>query len=220
MKSSPAWLKRVWMGSNVFTPNIPRLSRSITWKSPTVSSCWLPVVRIAMGLAKANHSSGRSSFLISMWRGLRNEPVSGKLRWQSPRVRNFYQSMVSKSPTFIDYCPLPGMTSLFSKFKSGLQKTQSKLAHEIKRIVSRSPRLDATALEELEAALLSADLGMEMTSQIVNAVKANFETQGREGSDVFSIAVREIENGLSNNHPDLRRAPSGPTVVSMVGVRS
>src|SRR5206468_1982216 len=37
-------------------------------------------------------------------------------------------------------------------------------------------------------------------------------------SDVFSIAVREIENGLSNNHPDLRRAPSGPTVVSMVGV--
>jgi len=110
------------------------------------------------------------------------------------------------------------MTGLFSKFKSGLQKTQSKLAHEIKRIVSRSPRLDATALEELEAALLSADLGMEMTSQIVNAVKANFETQGREGSDVFSIAVREIENGLSSNHPDLRRAPSGPTVVSMVGV--
>ena len=110
------------------------------------------------------------------------------------------------------------MTNLFSKFKSGLQKTHSKLAHEIKRIVSRSPRLDAAALEDLEAALISADLGIDMSARIVNAVKKNFETQGRDGSDVFSIAAREIENSLSNNHPDFRRAPSGPTVVSIVGV--
>ncbi|MCW2564971.1 MAG: Signal recognition particle receptor FtsY, partial [Mycobacterium sp.] len=38
---------------------------------------------------------------------------------------------------------------LFAKFKAGLQKTQSKLAHEIKRIVTRSPRLEAATLEEL-----------------------------------------------------------------------
>jgi len=110
------------------------------------------------------------------------------------------------------------MTGLFSKFKSGLQKTQNKLAHEIKRIVSRSPRLDAAALEELEAALISADLGTDMTTQIVNAVKTNFETQGREGATVFNIAAREIQKSLANDHPDLRRAPSGPTIVSMVGV--
>ena len=41
---------------------------------------------------------------------------------------------------------------LFAKFKAGLQKTHSKLAHEIKRIITRSPRLDAHALEEIEAA--------------------------------------------------------------------
>ena len=38
---------------------------------------------------------------------------------------------------------------LFAKFKSGLQKTHSKLAHEIKRIVTRSPKLDAAGLDEL-----------------------------------------------------------------------
>ena len=43
---------------------------------------------------------------------------------------------------------------LFAKFKAGLQKTHNKLTHEIKRIVTRSPKLDAAGLEELEAALL------------------------------------------------------------------
>ena len=49
---------------------------------------------------------------------------------------------------------------LFDKFKAGLQKTHSRLSHEIKRIVTRSPKLEAEALEELEAALIASDLGL------------------------------------------------------------
>ena len=41
--------------------------------------------------------------------------------------------------------------NLFQKFRDGLKKTSTKLAAEIKRIVTRAPRLDAAALEELEA---------------------------------------------------------------------
>ena len=61
--------------------------------------------------------------------------------------------------------------NLFQKFKAGLARTHSKLAHEIKRIVSRSPKLDSATLEELETALIAADLGMAVTAQIVEAVK-------------------------------------------------
>lgn len=107
---------------------------------------------------------------------------------------------------------------LFAKFKAGLQKTQSKLAHEIKRIVTRSPSLDGAALEELEAALLGADLGMAATTQILAAVKRAYETQGSGGLDVFDIAEREVESSLAQNRPGLHRAPEGPTVVSIVGV--
>src|SRR5258707_671596 len=107
------------------------------------------------------------------------------------------------------------MTGLFAKFKAGLQKTHSKLAHEIKRVVTRSPRLDAAGLEDLEAALIGADLGMLMTTQIMNAVKKAYETQGKEGLDLFAIAEREVESTLSNNKPDLLRASTGPTVVSI-----
>jgi fused signal recognition particle receptor len=107
---------------------------------------------------------------------------------------------------------------LFAKFKAGLQKTHNKLTHEIKRILTRSPKLDAATYEELEAALIGADLGMEMTAKIVAAVKKGYETQGTAGLDVFSIAEREVEISLASDQHELRRAPSGLTVVSIVGV--
>jgi fused signal recognition particle receptor len=107
---------------------------------------------------------------------------------------------------------------LFAKFKAGLQKSQSKLAHEIKRILTRSPKLDAATLEELEAALVAADLGMAMTGQIVSAVRQAYETQGGAGMDVFAVARREVEKSLASNHAELRKAPGGLTVVSIVGV--
>lgn len=107
---------------------------------------------------------------------------------------------------------------LFAKFKAGLQKTQAKLVHEIKRIVTRSPKLTAESLEEIEQALIAADLGMAMTSQIVAAVKQAYESQGTAGLDYLAIARAEIEKSLSSNKADLLKAPSGPTVVSIVGV--
>lgn len=107
---------------------------------------------------------------------------------------------------------------LFSRFKAGLQKTHSRLSHEIKRIVTRSPRLEAAALEELEAALIAADLGMAVTHRIIGAVKTTYETQGGAGLDVFAIAKREVQKDLAANAAGLRQAPHGVTVVSIVGV--
>ena len=107
---------------------------------------------------------------------------------------------------------------LFDKLKAGLQKTHAKLAHEIKRIVTGSPKLAGTALEELEVALLGADLGVAMTQQIITAVKKAYETQGGGGVDVFTIARCEVEKGLSSNPSALRKEAGGPTVVSIVGV--
>jgi fused signal recognition particle receptor len=107
---------------------------------------------------------------------------------------------------------------LFAKFKAGLAKTHSKLTHEIKRIVTRSPKLTGESLEELEHALIAADLGTAMTTQIVGAVKLAYESQGVAGLDVFAIARGEVEKSLSSNKAELFKASNGPTVVSIVGV--
>jgi len=107
---------------------------------------------------------------------------------------------------------------LFAKFKAGLRKTHSKLAHEIKRIVTHSPKLTGESIGELEAALVAADLGMSVSSQIIDAVKKAYESQGTAGLDIFAIARSEVEKSLSANKSDLVIAPNGPTVVSIVGV--
>lgn len=107
---------------------------------------------------------------------------------------------------------------LFDKFRDGLKKTQDKLVHEIKRIVTFSPKLTEATIEELELALIGADFGMDMTGQIVAAVRKGYETQGRDGLDVFGVARAELEKSLSSADSTLRQNPNGLTVVSIVGV--
>jgi fused signal recognition particle receptor len=106
----------------------------------------------------------------------------------------------------------------FAKIKAGLQKTQQKLVHELKRIVTLSPKLSATSLADIEIALMSADLGMAMTQQIVAAVKQAYETQGRGGEDVLTVARREVERAFEGNPAELRQEAEGVTVISIVGV--
>jgi len=107
---------------------------------------------------------------------------------------------------------------IFDRLRAGLRKTHTRLAHEIKRIVTRSPKLTGDALEELEATLLGADLGVAMTRQIIDAVRTAYESQGGAGLDVFAVARNEVERSLGSNQSALRKESGMPTVVSIVGV--
>ncbi|HUR45072.1 MAG TPA: signal recognition particle-docking protein FtsY [Candidatus Saccharimonadales bacterium] len=81
-----------------------------------------------------------------------------------------------------------------------------------------SPRLSGTSMEELEAALLGADLGTAMTAQILDSARVAYESQGRGGADFLEIAAQEVEKSLSTANPALKFNPSALTVVSVVGV--
>jgi fused signal recognition particle receptor len=106
---------------------------------------------------------------------------------------------------------------LFDKFKEGLQRTHSKLVHEIKRIATRSPKLTAESLQDLERALIAADLGLDTTQQILEAIKKSYETQGK-GGDILSVARIEVANGLRSDRAALAKQRQDTTLVSIVGV--
>jgi fused signal recognition particle receptor len=108
------------------------------------------------------------------------------------------------------------MTDLFQRFRDGLRKTSTKLATEIKLIVTRSPRLDAEALEELEAVLISTDIGIDTAIKIVELTKEAAKQSG--DVDVFAVAKSEIERELGVATPQLARAAKPPTVVLLAGV--
>lgn len=107
---------------------------------------------------------------------------------------------------------------LLDKFKERLKKTHDNLVHGFKRIVTISPKFTDEMEEELEMLLLGGDFGAQMSLQIVEAVRRAYETQGREGLDVFGVAAAEVEKELASVDTALLKQDSGPTVVSLVGV--
>lgn len=109
---------------------------------------------------------------------------------------------------------------LFSKFFSGLQKTQSKLSGELKRIVSRSPKFTEDDAEELEAVLLASDMGFAVTEQIVDAVREKYQSGGNQAGDVLQVAQSVVEENLGSGSEQTKRFAKLDelTVVSLVGV--
>ncbi len=109
---------------------------------------------------------------------------------------------------------------LFSKIFSGLQKTQSKLSGELKRIVSRSPRFTEDDAEELEAVLLASDMGFAVTEQIVDAVREKYQSSSGQNGEILQIAQAVVEENLSSSDDQTKRLAKRKelTVVSLVGV--
>ena len=73
----------------------------------------------------------------------------------------------------------------FSRLKAGLSRSSGSLTEKIASVVTKR-RLDHETLEELEEALISADLGVETAAVLVKAV-----AKDRFGKEVTDTEVRE-----------------------------
>ncbi|HAZ60048.1 MAG TPA: signal recognition particle-docking protein FtsY [Gammaproteobacteria bacterium] len=73
--------------------------------------------------------------------------------------------------------PVGSRSGFFGRLKAGIARTREALGEGIARIVSGRKRLDAESLEDLEALLLGADVGLETTSSVIaeltNRLKRN-----------------------------------------------
>ena len=107
---------------------------------------------------------------------------------------------------------------LFSKIFSGLQKTQNNLSSELKRIISRSPKLTNDDVEDLEAVLLSSDMGFTVTEEIIETVRKVYESSSGQTGNILEIAKSVVEKNLSNTDNNLIKKDNDLTVISLVGV--
>ncbi len=108
---------------------------------------------------------------------------------------------------------------LFDRFRDGLRKTHQKLFSEIRRILPGGGKLDAAALEDLEASLIAADLGVEMAARILEEVKrSRDENEELRDTEVIAIAKKLLLDSLGTGHHAIRLAPQGPPVMLVVGV--
>ncbi|MSR65105.1 MAG: signal recognition particle-docking protein FtsY [Verrucomicrobiae bacterium] len=108
---------------------------------------------------------------------------------------------------------------LFNRFKEGLKKTHQKLFSEIKRILPGSGKLDAASLEELEASLIAADIGVEMATKIVDEIKRlREEKKELRDTEVLAVAKKLLLDSLVNGDHAIHLASQSPTVILVVGV--
>ena len=105
--------------------------------------------------------------------------------------------------------------SVFGKLRDGLARTRAGLVASLQGVAG-GRQVDEQVLEDLETALLAADLGPELTTQVLAAVRSRV-AGGRLGDGGVAGAVREA---LRAAFPPESPSPvhARPTVVFVVGV--
>jgi len=108
------------------------------------------------------------------------------------------------------------MIDAFAKWRSGLAKT-SKTAFGQLATLFGATEISNETWDDLEALLIQADLGIELTAEILDALQRTVQTDGLIRSDELSTALRtELRDRLVN--PPAFDWSNKPTVILVVGV--
>jgi len=110
--------------------------------------------------------------------------------------------------------------SWFQRLKDGLKKTKEQLAGRLAQVLQPGRRLDDAVLSELEEILITADVGVDATLEIVQALKARAAARGvQDSSEVMRLLKEILKERLRPAEGALNlRADGAPTVFLILGV--
>jgi fused signal recognition particle receptor len=109
-------------------------------------------------------------------------------------------------------------TSWWRRLSSGLRRTSTSIGTAIADLVTRR-KLDAAMLEELEEALIRADLGVDTAARVAAAIGEGRYDKSVSSDDVKAILASEVEKVLAPVARPLDIPPSSsPFVALIVGV--
>ena len=108
---------------------------------------------------------------------------------------------------------------LFSKLKSGLQKTRKQLSSKLDSLIKGKTVIDEELYEELEEMLITCDVGVDATLQLIDRLKSEIKLQKIENpQELYHILQREIATILDISSSPLDPTTHKPFVVMVVGV--
>src|SRR5580700_4925368 len=109
--------------------------------------------------------------------------------------------------------------SLLEKLKSGVQKTRAGLVNALEDAIQGKKQIDADLLEELEATLLGADIGVRTTEEILQRIRQRVERhQLSDAAQLKSLIGEHLLEILAASERAPVRVTEPPAVVLMVGV--
>jgi fused signal recognition particle receptor len=106
----------------------------------------------------------------------------------------------------------------FEKIKSGLKKTRDSLGAMLAPVFSGSRRVDEALLNELEEALILADLGVECTGSVMERLRAVIKEQKlSEGAEVKAALKNILKEKTAGSGAPLNLSTK-PSVILVIGV--
>lgn len=111
--------------------------------------------------------------------------------------------------------------SMFERLKKGLTKTRDSLTSGLSNLFTRNVKIDDDLYDELEEILISADIGMSSTIEIVDKLRDEIKKRSIKESEQIYPALKEImiekldENNLDN---EIKFEDGKLTVILVIGV--
>jgi fused signal recognition particle receptor len=114
---------------------------------------------------------------------------------------------------------VPQEPSLLDRLKAGIEKTRTGLVDKLEDALSGKKEIDADVLDELEYALITADIGVKTTQEILDAIRLRVDRKQLGDAQELKGLIREhlLEVLQANDRP-MPRVAEPPAVVMVVGV--
>lgn len=107
--------------------------------------------------------------------------------------------------------------SFFAKLKEGLTKTKKSLTQQIESVIFQHKKIDDVFLDELEEILITSDMGVETTMDIIEYIKEETKKRKLEDSLEIKAIIKEyLVNLLKENESP--EASDKQRVILIVGV--
>ena len=103
------------------------------------------------------------------------------------------------------------------KLKAGLGKTKNALMGQIDTVLKAFVKIDEDALEELEEALICADVGVAATEEIIEMLRERIKDDRLKSREDTEEAIREIISDMIGDGEPLRLTTT-PSVILVIGV--
>ncbi len=114
---------------------------------------------------------------------------------------------------------VPTEPTLLEKLKSGIQKTRTGLVSHLETALAGRKEIDAELLEELEYTLVSADIGIKTTEEILELIRQRVDRRMINDAAELKQLIREhLVEVLAATERPLPRVGEPPAVVMVVGV--
>ena len=110
-------------------------------------------------------------------------------------------------------------SGFFNRMRQAVTRTRESFTSKIEDIVAMTRTVDERDLEELEAALITSDIGVQTTTEIIDALRERARRQAIEGGDELrSLLKSSIRQILEAPQQPVAAPAAPPKVTFLVGV--